>query len=329
VIASLAGFDRMQSALDPAGPQATRIAHLWWLMFWVSVVVFVAVVAFMLYAVARVRATSGAVPPPDLVMPRLTRWWMTVGVGVSITLTVIVLFVLLGVSTLTSRALASLGRSDALSVTVTGHQWWWEIEYEDAVPVRRLTTANELHIPVGRPVLIKTASHDVIHSLWVPNLHGKRDLIPGQPASLWIEADRPGEFRGQCAEFCGLQHANMALLVVAEPAASFEAWLDAQRAPAALPRDELARRGQHVFESGPCALCHQVRGTIAGGRVAPDLTHLASRRTLAAGTLPNTPGALAGWMIDAQHVKPGDNMPSIGLANDELQALLAYLGGLS
>jgi cytochrome c oxidase subunit 2 len=192
-----------------------------------------------------------------------------------------------------------------------------------------VVTANEIHIPVGRPVLINTHSQDVIHSFWMPELHGKRDLIPGHPSAIWLQADRPGVFQGQCAEFCGLQHAHMRLIVVAEPEETFQAWLEAQRQSAQPPRDPLAERGMHVFVSGPCALCHAIRGTDAAGHVAPDLTHIASRATLAAGTLPNTPGHLAGWIIDSQSVKPGNAMPSMSLSPEDLQALLAYLGNLT
>jgi cytochrome c oxidase subunit 2 len=189
-------------------------------------------------------------------------------------------------------------------------------------------TANEIHIPVGQPVEFQLKSRDVIHSFWVPTLHGKRDLIPRHVTTMTLQADRPGVYRGQCAEFCGYQHAHMAILVVAEPLEQFAAWLEHQRRPAAEPSDARQQRGQEVFLSAPCVMCHTIRGTLAGGRVAPDLTHIAGRHTLAAGTLPNTPGHLAGWIIDPQHIKPGNRMPAHSLNADDLQALLAYLGSL-
>jgi cytochrome c oxidase subunit 2 len=165
----------------------------------------------------------------------------------------------------------------------------------------------------------------VIHSFWVPNLHGKMDLIPGRQTVLWLQADKPGVYRGQCAEYCGLQHANMAFSVIAETSDDFERWLMAQRQPAPPPASPEQQRGLEVLQSGTCAMCHTVRGTIAGGRTAPDLTHVATRSTLAAGTLPNVRDNLARWIADPQHVKPGSRMPSTGISPEDLQALLAYL----
>jgi cytochrome c oxidase subunit 2 len=193
------------------------------------------------------------------------------------------------------------------------------------VPSLRVTTANEIHIPVGRPVRFNLFSNDVIHSLWIPNLQGKIDLVPGRLNELWLRADRPGVFRGQCAEFCGLQHAKMALVVVAESSDDFERWLAGNRAPAPAPVTPEQQRGKDVVERGPCAMCHNITGTLAGGRSAPDLTHVASRSTIGAGSVPNTRGYLAGWIADPQHIKPGNRMPSPGLRDEELQAVLAYL----
>ena len=216
-----------------------------------------------------------------------------------------------------------------LKIELTGYRWWWKVEYSDPEPAKTVITANEIHIPIGRPVLINTYSQDVIHSFWIPALQGKRDLIPGNPSAIWLQADQPGVFEGQCAEFCGFQHAHMRLVLVAESQEQFQAWLDAQRQPARSPANSTAERGQKIFVSGPCALCHSIRGTDANGHVAPDLTHLAGRLKIAAGTLPNTPGHLAGWIIDSQHIKPGNAMPPTSLSAEDLQALLAYLGGLA
>ena len=314
------------AALSPAGPQAGQIAGLWAVFFWVSVVVEVAVVAFLLYAVLRARRpvlTLPALAAEPLAERRLTR-----GVSAATALTAIVVVALLAASILVTRALGALHAPQALTVEIAGHQWWWEVEYWDPVPSQRVRTANEIHVPVGEAVLVKLRASDVIHSLWVPPLHGKKDLIPGHATSLWIKADRPGAFAGPCAEFCGYQHAHMRLLVIAESRGAFDAWLARQRRPAPEPTDAQARRGRDVFLTGPCAICHTIVGTPAAARLGPDLTHLAGRTTLAAGTLPNTPGHLAGWIIDPQRIKPGVHMPSIGLDAADLQALLAYLGSL-
>ena len=229
---------------------------------------------------------------------------------------------------LTGRALDTLRTPDALRIQVTGNQWWWDVQYENAVPSLRVTTANEIHIPVGRAIRFDLLSTDVIHSLWIPNLQGKIDLVPGRLNELWLRADQAGVYRGQCAEYCGLQHAKMALVVVAEPPATSSAgW------PRIAPRRRRRRRaeqqrGREVFERGPCAMCHAIAGTTAGGRSAPDLTHIASRSTIGAGTLPNTRGHLAGWVADPQQIKPGNRMPPPGLTGEELQAVLAYLESL-
>ena len=211
---------------------------------------------------------------------------------------------------------------------VTGHQWWWQVDYQDPIHSRRLTTANEIHVPVGRRVRLEVRSADVIHSFWAPNLHGKIDLIPGYGGATSFRADRAGVYRGRCAEYCGLQHAKMDFVIVAEPPERFAAWYEAQLRSAPAPADTLQQKGQQVFLSKGCALCHTIRGTPAGSRVGPDLTHLASRRTIAAGTLPNTRGHLAGWVSDPQKIKPGVKMPPNQLASDELHALLDYLQSL-
>jgi cytochrome c oxidase subunit II len=312
----------MQSVLDPAGPQALHIARLWWLMLVMAVGVFAAVIIFLIAATVlgtRRAARAGAETPPS----RLTS-----AVGTAVALTVLILFGLLVASVWTARSVSAFGAPSAVSISVTGHQWWWEVEYEDAIPQRRVTTANEIHVPVGRPIVIKVKSADVIHSFWVPNLLGKRDLIPGYTTAVWFQADRPGVFRGQCAEFCGLQHAHMAFDVVAESEPAFLAWLDAQRRPASPPQTADERHGEDVFMAQRCAGCHRISGTDAAGNLGPDLTHLADRSTLAAGTLPNTRGHLAGWISDSQAIKPGNQMPPNLLPPDDLQSLLAYLESL-
>jgi cytochrome c oxidase subunit 2 len=308
-----------QSMLGAAGPHAAGVESLWWLFFWITAGVYVLVMIALLVAVLRHRRP---VDPRDPAASRRAGVVITGATGV----TLVLLFVLLISSVRTGRySIQGLADPSHLNIKLTGNQWWWNVEYESTIASQRVRTANEIHIPTGRPVLLKLRSSDVIHSFWVPNLAGKKDLIPGHETELWIQADRPGVYRGQCAEFCGPQHAHMALAVVAEPADKYAAWLDAQRRPAAEPQDQIAKRGRDVFLSGPCVMCHSIRGTGAGGRTAPDLTHLGSRLTLAAGTVPNTPGHLAGWITDAQGIKPGNRMPTIGIGGEDLQALLKYL----
>ena len=309
----------IQSALDPAGIQAARIEWLWWLMFWVCTAVFVAVLTALGLALRRGRSADSARPSERS---------LTTGVAVATAATIVVLFGLLFASVATGPAVGSLGQPDALAVQITGYQWWWHVEYLNPQPSLRVTTANELHLPVGRPVLVNLKSGDVIHSFWVPNLHGKTDLVPGRQNSTWLQIDRPGVYRGQCGEFCALQHAHMSLVVIAEPPDAFDKWMSAQRQTAPNPSTPDQSRGLNIVERGPCALCHTLRGTSAGGRTAPDLTHFASRSTIGAGTAPNTRGYLAGWIADPQHLKPGNRMPATGLSGEDLQAVVAYLGTL-
>lgn len=291
-------------------------------MLWVSTVVFVAVMLFLAVALMRgVRqARRQSAPSPDRQLSR--------AVALVVVATVVILFVLLGASIWTDRSVAPLQASSALTIAVTGHQWWWEIQYEDGIPSQRVVTANEIHVPVDRQVVLKVTSRDVIHSFWAPNLQGKRDLVPGYTTAIWIQPTRTGIFRGQCAEFCGLQHARMAFDVVVEPQADFERWLDAMRRPARDPETDAARHGRDVFMSNRCPACHTVRGTDAGGLAGPDLTHVATRSTLGAGTLSNTRDHLVSWVRDPQESKPGNQMPPNPLGQADLQAVAAYLEAL-
>lgn len=311
------------SALLPAGPQAAHIADLWWLMFWACAAVFAAMMAALAWALWRApRGNADTLPAiPSAHAERRTARPVAIAAATS----AVLLVGLLVADVLTDRALAHLPRGDAVNVRIAAHNWWWQITYDDAEPARIFTTANELRIPVGRPVIATLTSSDVIHSFWVPSLAGKKDLIPGRTSIIEFRADRPGEYRGQCAEFCGLQHANMALTVMAVPPAEYDAWSEAQRRPAPEPADPAARRGRELFLSGSCMLCHAIQGTPALARVAPDLTHMATRSRLAAGRLPNTPQDLARWIRDPQNLKPGVNMPAHPLRDDDLQALVAYL----
>jgi cytochrome c oxidase subunit 2 len=312
----------IQSALHPAGIQAGRISVLWWIMFGVCAAVYVLVACGLAIAIRRARSADPERPSHA----QLLR-----GVIAATAVSVVALLALLFSSVWTGRAIASLSAADPVLIEITGQQWWWHVEYYPDDPVRQAITANEIHIPVGRPVALKLLSADVIHSLWIPNLHGKRDLVPGRDTWLWLQADKPGVYRGQCGEYCGLQHAHMSLVAVAEPADAFERWLAGQRAPAApaaTSSGPLQARGREIVEKGPCAMCHGIRGTGAGGRTAPDLTHMATRSTIGAGTLPNTPEQLTRWIQDPQAIKPGNRMPHLGLSAQEVEAVVAYLGTL-
>jgi cytochrome c oxidase subunit 2 len=306
----------VQSILSPAGPQAATIEQLWWIFLIVTAAVFVAVAAAVLGAMFRRHADR---PVSERTVTR--------AVAVAVGLTVVTLIGLITVDAFSARRLSSLETDDRLVIDITGRQWWWDIEYQDPDPSMRVRSANELRLPVGRVVQINLRSADVIHSFWVPALHGKRDLVPGHLNELWVKADQPGTYRGQCAEFCGLQHAHMALTVIVEPQDAFSKWITAQRELTPTNPTDLAARGRLIVEHGPCSTCHTVRGTTAGGRVGPDLTHVAARTTIAAGALPMSRDNRRRWIEDPQHLKPGVRMPALGLSREELDAVVAYLGG--
>ena len=305
-----------QSVLDAAGIQADRIEMLWWVMFWVTLVVTVMVLGVLLAAVMRAR--GGA--PSTAADARLLRY--VAGAGA---VSLLILFGLLVTSVMTSRAIAGEYDPQALQIEVTANQWWWNVEYQHPEPEQRVRTANELHIPVGRTVGIKLLANDVIHSFWVPALHGKRDAIPGHENMLWLRADRPGVYRGQCAEYCGAQHAHMALVVIAEPPDIFERWIQAQRTTAQPPQTDIEQRGLYLVQRSACVMCHTIRGTAAGGRMGPDLTHIASRGTILAATVPRTTENLHRVINDAQELKPGARMPALNLSDADRAAIVAYL----
>jgi cytochrome c oxidase subunit II len=315
----------LHDALQALGPQAGHIVDLWRVFLFICTAVFAAVLAALVYALwhaPRIRAQE----PPELGTVNRPEPGPRRSVATAVAASVLLLLVLLAASVFTDRALARLPLKDAVNIEVTAHQWWWTVKYVSGPVSETLETANEIHVPVGRPVVIKLNSDDVIHSLWVPSLAGKRDLVPGRTAILAFQADRPGIYRGQCAEFCGFQHAFMAFEVHAHPQAEFEAWRQQQLAPAPEPTDPQAQRGKSLFQSVSCAMCHSVQGTPAQGKRAPDLTHLASRRTIAAGTLENTPANLESWIADPHKHKPGVNMPANPMSGEDLAALVAYLG---
>jgi cytochrome c oxidase subunit 2 len=320
----LAGCHGNQSMMTAAGPQSGRIEWLFWVIFGIVLVVFVLTMAMFAGAAARSHTTEEGIVPVMDDDPTGDRH-ATIAVATAVAVTVITLFIYLGLSVTTGKAAVGETSKNPLTIQLRGHQWWWEVTYPNTQADQTVITANEIHVPVGQPVVILTSSDDVIHSFWAPNITGKRDLLPGYQSAVWIKVDKPGRYRGQCAEYCGYQHAHMAFEIVAEPADKFQQWLSQQVKPAPDPQNGEALRGREVFLTHQCVLCHTVRGTDAGSRVGPDLTHVASRRMIAAGTLPNVRGALAGWITDPQRVKPGTRMPPNPLQPDDLQAIISYL----
>lgn len=320
-------IEALHSVQAPAGVQAELVYHLWLILLATCTAVFVAImIALTLALRAGPRASRHTPPAIELLERREPTVTRVVQLGV--TVAAVLLIGLLVASVYTSRALAGLPLTDALHVELTAHQWWWEARYDDPEPARVFVTANELHVPVGRPVLLTLRASDVIHSFWVPSLVGKKDLIPGREARVAFRADRAGIYRGQCAEFCGYQHAKMALFVIADEPQAWQRWADGQRSPAVAPHTPEEVRGLELFETGTCAMCHAVSGTRAGGRRAPDLTHVASRSTLAAGAIPNDIAARAAWILDPQAIKPGVNMPATNLSPQDMAAITAFLGAL-
>ena len=312
------------SIFDTAGTQAEHIARLAWLLIIVSATTYLLVLIATGIAVRRARARRLREELADTRPETESRLTRVVGIA-----TVATTLILLGYVTATARtgkAIAWPTRArQPLTVEVTGHQWWWQFRYRDTVPSNWLTTSNELHIPVGRPVRVILLSNDVIHSFWIPELHGKQDVIPGHRNTTWIQADRPGEWKARCAEFCGFQHAKMAFDVVAESPARFNQWYVSQLAAAQPPADSSAERGHDVFMQRTCIMCHTISGTQAGSSVGPELSHIASRPSIAAGTLPNTRENLARWILNPQLIKPGVRMPPNALSPADMSALLDYL----
>jgi cytochrome c oxidase subunit 2 len=317
------------SALRPAGIQAARIHDLWQLTLWICMGVFAAILVALIVALMRApRHDPGARATPAQPPGRenRARRWVTAATVASAAL----LAMLLGADMLTDRSLSRLPAADAVRIEMTAQQWWWEARYLDAQGKPEFAVSSELHVPVGKPVIVTLKSTDVIHTFWVPSLHGKKDMLPGRSTQLVLRADKAGTYRGECAEFCGLEHALMAFSVSADPPDVYARWRAAQQSPAATPAPAAADavRGQQLFLSSNCAQCHTVRGTAAAGSLGPDLTHVASRSMLAAGTVANQPAKLAAWIVDPQSLKPGSTMPSSRLEPDDVRALVAYLGAL-
>jgi cytochrome c oxidase subunit 2 len=334
------------------GPAVDPVTRLNWGLTTISIAVCVIIAFLVLLAIFRKRPPlqadlDGRLPVGPA---RGGMAWLYIGIAIS----TLVLFGSAVWTVLTLSAVAAPPAAAGLALEVTGHQWWWEVKYLSDVPTQAFTTANEIHIPVGTPVRIRLVGDDVIHSFWIPQLTGKTDMIPGQTNFTWLQADKAGSYRGQCGEYCGEQHAHMAMHVIAEDKSRFEAWRQEQLAeaanpdpgavpvsplagvpgpvrassePASMPAGQLhsgALYGSEVFMAR-CSVCHAVRGTAARGRLGPDLTHVMSRRMIASGTLVNNTGNLSGWVANAQALKPGSRMPPMGLSPQDLHAVVDYL----
>ncbi len=309
-----------QNALHPYSHPAKDIASLWWWMLGVAVFGLALVVALLVAAWTRRSRPAGDDPKPG----ERAGWIVVIGLGIVMPVAVVAsLFVIADVFVISTTQAPAAG-STSLTVDVVAHQWWWEVRY----PGTGAVTANEIHIPTGTRVNLVATTADVIHSFWVPELNRKVDTIPGQRNRILLSTDRAGVYRGQCTEYCGLQHAHMALDVVAQTPAAFARWLARETAPARTPASALERRGRALFLDGPCQSCHTIRGTSASGHVGPDLTHVGSRSTLAALTIPNTPAELSRWIDRSQSIKPGNQMPDFDYPPAQLRALAAYVGSL-
>lgn len=305
----------IESPLAAHSPFAASIVHLFSITFVLGAVIFAGVTAAIVYSMLRFRARPDGDEPRQVDgNHKIEIVWTLIPIGI-----VTCLFVL---------SLSTMARSDppadrAPDLVVVGHQWWWEARYPSGA-----VAANEIHIPAGKPLLVRLESADVIHDFWVPQLGRMMDAVPGHPNFFWIGADTPGEYGGACAEYCGNQHAWMRLLVIADDSAAFDAWQRRQLAPAGVPAAGGAAHGESVFRDQACGNCHAIAGRGFNGKAAPDLTHLASRTTLGAGVAENTPAELVAWLRDPQTIKPGSKMPDFKLSQANVDDLAAYLGAL-
>ncbi|HEY0845725.1 MAG TPA: cytochrome c oxidase subunit II [Noviherbaspirillum sp.] len=308
----LSGCSGVQSALAPGGPHAQSIANIGWVMFIGAAAILLLVMALALYTIYR---------NPDRRAAPKANTLIAAG-GVVLPVVALSALLLYGVSAMGSLRATSV--VPTVHIDIVGNRWWWDVHYR-GTNGETIVTANEIRIPAGKPVMLSLRTNDVIHSFWVPNLAGKIDLIPGRTNHLLLQADHPGTFRGQCAEYCGAQHARMALHVIAETPPEYEAWLARQRAPAQAPGNGLALRGRDAFVTH-CIACHTVRGIANARERGPDLTHVASRHFLAAGNLPNNRDNLLAIIARSQDIKPGNAMPSQDhLDEDTLQAIASFL----
>lgn len=326
----LSGCEDAQSVWNAHGPAARSIGVLSWVM----TILFLAFILIMwvLFAIAfyKRRGTLAEHEPIDADGGQI---WIAIG-GLAIPIVVLTALFVAGLSLMSNFPIhgasklrnSQTAQSMKPEIQIIGHQWWWEIHYLNDDPSKGFITANELHLPVGRPVNIEVETADVMHSFWIPALNGKIDMVPSQPNYIRMIASRPGVYQGQCAEFCGDEHARMRLIAVAQPPAAYSEWLAAQLKPGAQPDTPEAKAGEQIFVSGPCSLCHTVRGTIAGGRVAPDLTHIGSREMIAANVFPNNDAYLEAWITHAQSLKPDALMPDLpDFSGEQLSDLVAYL----
>jgi len=327
----LCGCATLQSTANTHGPAARSIGHLSRTMDIGFLVTTFVMWGLLVIALKKRPGSLKEHMPIDVGGGQL---WIAIG-GLAVPLLVLSVLFFLGLELLSDFPIHGMhGGMHAKSgmavpkpdIVIVGHQWWWEIHYLGGDFDQQFTTANEIHIPAHRAVNIELRSDDVMHSFWVPSLHGKVDLVPGHPNFIRIEASEPGEYFGECAEYCGEQHAHMRILLVAQEPADYDAWLSDQRKPGAQPVNSEAIGGQQAFLAGPCANCHTVRGTQAGGQVAPDLTHVGSRRYIGGNSFQNNDGYLEAWITNAQSLKPGCKMPNITQYNGiQLRSLMAYL----
>jgi cytochrome c oxidase subunit 2 len=310
---TLAGCAGAPAVLSPASPNAAMVSDLFLFLFAIAAVVFLVVEVLLFYSVIRFRRKkTDGMPTQIYGNPKLEIAW-----------TVIPAIVLAVVFVLTWQTLNSLAAipPNSLNIKVTGYQWWWQVEYPDLGAI----TANEIHVPAGQDVLFTLESKDVIHSFWVPELGGKMDMIPGRTNRLWLRPTKVGIYQSQCAEFCGTAHALMRLTVFVEPVDQFNAWVAQQKRPAQPPTIDLAKRGADEITQVGCQGCHAISGTKAQGKIGPDLTHLASRKMIAAGLLTFNDENLHTWISDPSAVKPGTKMPKLALTQEQIDAISAYL----
>ncbi len=324
LVVVLAGCGGVQNALNPHSHPAADIANLFWWMMGISFGGLALVSGIMIAAwFKRGRGGTRSHPNDREAGERLGNK-VVIALGVVMPICVVCALFVVGDALIINVTQAPARSSTSLTVKAIGHQWWWQFEY----PGTRADTADEMHIPVDTRINLIATTADVIHSFWVPALNRKIDTIPSHANHILIYANKLGSYRGQCAEYCGLQHAHMAMLVIVQTKAAFRSWLHGEAAKARPPATRAEKAGQKVFLDGPCSSCHTIRGTSASGFVGPDLTHLASRKWLAGLTIPNRPGYLGGWIMDSQHIKPGNEMPDINLTGRQLRNLLAYLESL-
>ncbi|HEX3661477.1 MAG TPA: cytochrome c oxidase subunit II [Acidobacteriaceae bacterium] len=324
VLASLCGCEDVQSIFNTHGPAASSIATLSWALTIAFLVTSLVMWILIAWAAARHRGTLQEHAPVNI---GGGQGWIVMG-GLLIPIVVLSGFFIAGLVLLSDFPINKPENTQPLKpdLLIVGHQWWWELRYLDGPMDQHFTAADEIHIPVNKPFNIELKSDDVIHAFWIPSLHGKLDMIPGHPNFMRIEASQPGIYTGQCAVYCGEQHAHMRLMLIAQTPEEYQAWVQQQLKPAHEPTTPEAIAGEQVFLNGPCMMCHAVRGTIAGGHVAPDLTHLAGRQFIGADSFPNNKAYLAAWVTHAQSLKPGCLMPNLTMfTGGQLRQLVAYL----